>query len=386
MAGLLGLIGTRAQAWPEGVQLHGFASQGFLLTSDNNFFGGTDGDGSFGFGELGLNGSWQISPDLLLSLQVLSRRAGETDDGDLRMDYGFLDYSFISDADNRWGIRLGRIMNPLGLYNDTRDVAFTRPSILLPQSIYFDVNRNLALSADGVQLYGERRTDWGDFFLQLGYVYPRVDDPDFERSIFFGDALGDLESDPSWIGRLTYERDGGRFRFMVSGAQVNVGYDPGGPIDPFQAGKFRFQPLILSAQYNAERWSFTTEYAPRPVSLYSFGPFLPDTDFTGQSYYLQGTYKFAPRWEGLLRYDVLYWDTDDRDGSKFAELTGLPAHSRFSKDWTVGLRWDVTPSFMLRAEFHYIDGTGWLSELENPGRLDTDRYWNLFAILASFRF
>ena len=30
------------------------------------------------------------------------------------------------------GIRLGRMKTPLGFYNDTLDVPFTRPSILLP--------------------------------------------------------------------------------------------------------------------------------------------------------------------------------------------------------------------------------------------------------------
>ncbi|MEE4379791.1 MAG: hypothetical protein V2J55_20070, partial [Candidatus Competibacteraceae bacterium] len=115
LAGILGLAHAQDWEWPEGIQLHGFISQGYLLTSDNNFFGHSQDNGSFDFRELGLNGSWRVSPRLLLSLQALSRRAGETDDGDLRVDYGFVDYSFLSDADNLWGIRLGRTMNPLGL-------------------------------------------------------------------------------------------------------------------------------------------------------------------------------------------------------------------------------------------------------------------------------
>ncbi len=52
------------------------------------------------------------------------------------------------------------------------------------------------------------------------------------------------------------------------------------------------------------------------------------------------------------------------------ELQGnIPAHSRFAKDITVGLRWNVTPSIMLRAEYHYINGTGWISPFDNlaPG-------------------
>ena len=371
---------------PANLQFHGFASQAFIWTSDNDFFGESEDSGTFDFRELGVNSSWQALPSLRLSLQVVARWAGAGDDGSPRVDFGFIDYSLLSDADNLWGVRLGRIINPLGLYNDTRDVAFTRPSILLPQSIYFDSARNLALSADGVQLYGERRTAIGDFFFQVNGGLPRVEDPEFEREIFTGEVSGSLEAEPSLIGRLRYERDGGLIRLALTGGQINADYNPGRPIDPLDAGSFRFEPWILSAQYNAERWSITGEFALRRTRLKDFGSALPDVRFTGESYYLQATYRFTPRWEGMLRYDVLYIDRDDRDGDAFAAATGSPAHSRFAKDLTVGLRWDITPSLMLRAEFHHIDGTGWLPIVDNPDVDATERHWNLFSILASYRF
>lgn len=376
-----------AFALPENVQIHGFATQAYILTTGNNFFGDTIEGGDFDFRELGLNGSWRVTPSLQLSLQALSRNAGETDDGDIRLDYGFLDYTFVSSTEDRWGARLGRILNPLGFYNDTRDVAFIRPSILLPQSIYFDVNRNLSLSSDGAQLYGERRADIGNFTLQLSVAHPRVEDPDFERAVFFAyPAPGQLVPELSWIGRLAYESDRGGLRLMLSGGQVNVSYDPKGATDPYLPGDFRFDLVILSAQYNARRWDLTAEYARRSSSFRDYGPLLPDFGYTGDSFYVQAAYRFAHNWEAVVRYDSLYWDNEDRDGSKFAALTGLPAHRRFAKDLMAGLRWDVTPSFMLRAELHYVDGTGWLSALENPVWSATERYWTLFAVLGSYRF
>jgi hypothetical protein len=171
---------------------------------------------------------------------------------------------------------------------------------------------------------------------------------------------------------------------MVTAVDLQVEYEPGdGPVN-LEAGEFSFSPLLFSAQYNAERWSLTAEYERRPVSLKKFGPLLPDTEYTGESYYLQGSYRFNSSLEGVLRYDVLIWDRDDPDGEEFAALTGIPAHRRFAKDWTVGLRWDLLPSFMLQAEYHRVDGTGWLSELENPDGFE--RRWDLFAVMASYRF
>lgn len=370
--------------WKETFQVHGFASQSFILTSENNFFGESEDDGTFDFRELGINASLRPFPDLLVSAQLLSRRAGESDDGDIRLDYGLLDYSFISEVDYLLGIRLGRIINPFGLYNETRDVAFTRPSILLPQSIYFDRTRNLALSADGGQIYGEYRSGIGDFILQFNVARPRAGEPDVERSLLLGNFPGDLEGDLSFIGRLLYEKDGGRIRLGISGGMVNVSYDPAGPGDPLGAGSIDFDPLILSAQYNAERWSLTGEYALRHFASQDFGP--PARSFTGESYYLQGTYRFSSDWEGIIRYDVLFANRDDREGEEFEARTGLPSHTRFAKDFTVGLRWDITPSFMFRAEYHNVNGTAWLPLEDNPSLQATERHWDLFALLLSYRF
>ncbi|MGH8503069.1 MAG: hypothetical protein ACREVE_11480 [Gammaproteobacteria bacterium] len=371
---------------PSGLQIHGFASQAFILTSDNDFFGDSDDGGSFDFTELGLNASLRPLPRLQLSAQILSRRAGEGDDGNIGLDYGFADYSFISNPTNLFGLRAGRIKNPLGLYNDTRDVAFTRPSILLPQSIYFDRTREVALSADSVQLYGEHRmrTELVDF--QFGVIRPRVSGQESELALLGRDRPGALDDKTSFIGRVIYERDSGRLRFALTAAELNIGYDPAdGVADDLSAGSIRFQPWILSAQYNAERWSLTAEYALRRFNIKGLGG-IPDQSFTGESYYLQGTYRFSPRWEALLRYDVLFTDRDDRDGEGFAGATGRPAHNRFAKDLTVGLGWNITPSFLLRAEYHNVDGTGWLPIRDNPDLAATEEHWDMFLLQGSYRF
>jgi len=364
--------------WPETLQIHGFASQGFVLTSDNRFFGDSE-EGSFDFTELGLNVSIRPLPDLQFSAQALSRRAGEGDNGDPRLDYGFLDYSIISDQSRNLGIRLGRVKNPLGFYNDTRDVAFTRPSIILPQSIYFDRTRNLALSADGLHFHADQRTNIGDFFYQLGVVYPDVDDAK-TTNVLIANKPGQVEGALSSIGRLIFERKGGRIRIGLSGALVNIRTKSS---TTSTEGMIRFRPLILSAQYNAEFWSLTSEYALRYLKYQGVEGF-PDFSRTGESFYLQGTYRFLGKLEALLRYDVLYQDRNDRRGNK---ATGAnPKHSLFAKDWTLGLRWDITNAWMSRIEYHYVDGTAWLSSLDNPSPSKTDRYWDMFSILVSYRF
>lgn len=161
---------------PQNLQIHGFFSQGWLKSTDNNnVFGNSSSDsGSFDFREIGLNASMRPLSNLQFSVQGLSRTAGNGSPGNIRLDYGFIDYTFSNQENSQLGIRLGRMKNPIGFYNDTRDVPFTRPSILLPQSIYFDRTRKLAIAADGVHLYGEYRSDYGDISFQAGVVRPLV--------------------------------------------------------------------------------------------------------------------------------------------------------------------------------------------------------------------
>lgn len=370
-----------------GLQVHGFLSQGYIKTTDtkNDVFGdSSSGKGSFDFREIGVNASHRPLTNLQFSMQLLSRQTGEDSKGGIRIDYGFVDYTAYATESKEFGVRLGRTKNPFGFYNDTRDVPFTRPSILLPQSIYFDRARNLALASDGVQLYGESRSNWGDITVQFVTGFPQVDAKSTEAAILRKDQPGDLTPKLSYLGRIIYERDGGRVRLAITGAEVNAGYDTG-VNDLLRAGSFEFLPLMFSAQYNAEHWSITSEYALRHIDLKNFHPRV-DQSFTGESFYFQGIYRFNSAWEAVLRYDVLFVDRKDRDGDEFQAATGRPDHSRFAKDLTVGLRWNITPSIMLRGEYHRVDGTGWLSTLDNPNPAFTDRHWNLFAAQVSYRF
>ena len=136
------------------LQFHGFLSQGYLLSDGNNFYGNSL-RGSTDYTEAGINSAWRASPTLNFSGQIISRDAGNTDNGDIKVDFLFADLKTFESDSSGLGFRLGRVRNAFGLYNDTRDVLFTRPTILMPQAVYFEGNgfRELFFASDGVQLY-----------------------------------------------------------------------------------------------------------------------------------------------------------------------------------------------------------------------------------------
>jgi len=370
------------------VQIHGFGSQAAVRTSDNRWFGDSP-DTSFDFTELGLNASARLDPRLLLSGQVLFRRAGDMYNGDPVLDYGLADLTLHSSAESRFGVRLGRIKNPLGVYNETRDVPFTHPGIFLPQVVYFDRVRNLVLSTDGGMLYAESYNDFGNLSLTIGTGQAVIDE-NVEWAYVFGDFAGDMKPNGNtWISSFWYTNPSERLKLGLSGATLSIKFEPDSmPFPSLGAGKTNIVYWILSAQYNAEKWTLTAEYAREPLQWRGYGPLFPERDVTGEGYYLQGTYRVRPNLELLARYEEGFPDKDDRSGRKREAATGglLPANFGFSKTFTAGIRWDINPYWMLRAEYAYNDGTFNLSGRENPDFAELARYWSLFSVQVAFRF
>ena len=381
---LIGLnVHAESNLWTDSFQIHGFISQGYTKTDENNFYGNSV-NGSFDFRDIAVNASARLSPKLLVAGQVFSRRAGEMADGSPTLDYALLDYTYVNSMDWRSGIILGRIKNPYGLYNESRDLASSRPSIFLPQSIYFDQVRDLMLSSDGIQLYANKYTSNGFIEAKLNYGMLSLED-DFSKLIIGLPLLGKLEQNtPSAFGRLLYDHDVCRIRLASSLSYMKLDYIPAA-IDFFADGNSDVNTFILSAQYNAEKWSVTTEVTQQQIIGKDFGSLIDDFNSHTLGYYIQGTYRIKTDWELLLRYDVFYVDDTDKDGSGRGEALGRPPHLSYSKDWTIGVRWDVTDDFMLRAEYHNVHGASWLSSADND--LDeTSEHWQLFSLLAAYQF
>lgn len=386
---LLGALLAAPPAWADQLadtryHVQGFAAQGLIGTSNNRFFGDSRDAASTEFTEAGLHGTWQPLDALRLSGQALYRRAGESDEQGLRLDYAQADWQFYQSDVTRLGIRLGKVKLPYGLYNETRDVPFTRSGILLPQSVYVDNSRELLLAAPGVFLHGASVQKYGATDFQLGWVRPEFDSESVEYS-FLGNARpGTLEGKGALGARLRWDLPT-ETTLMLTYADARGDYSPGGG-DLLAAGKVKFRNTLFTLQQRFDTLTLTAEYGEPRFSLSGFGPWLPDTQRKVQAAYLQGEWRFHQDWELMLRRDVFYRDQDDRNGRQFQAATGLPAHSMFAHDWTLGLRWDATPSLMLRAEYHHVNGTAWLPGPDNPDLINREQRWNMWLLQAAWRF
>ncbi len=369
------------------LQVHGFASQAAIKTTDNRYFGNSSGT-SFDFTEIGLNASYQSTPNLLFSGQVLVRRAGEMYDGTPSLDYGLVDFAPVSNTEQRLGVRLGRIKNPFGLYNETRDVPFTRPGIFLPQVIYYDKVRNLLLSYDGIMFYGDRYLEQGNVSLNLG-VGQSVIDNNVEWAYLGGDFEGNLQGDGiNWgIGSLWFSTPADELKLGLSAILTEMDFDAR-PESALSSGTIDVFDWVASFQYNAADWTISAEYSRAPTQWNDLGPYFPFEDQVMEGYYLQGAYRLRPNLEIMTRYEEGFANRNNRDGRASSDLTGgsTPRFDFFSKIWTLGLRWDINPNIMFRLEYQRHDGTYALSIRENPDPGNLVREWDVFAASISVRF
>lgn len=146
--------------------LYGFVSQTVSYSTANNYIGNTEEKWSADYREMGA-GVTLSNNDYVGSLQLISRRAGGMNDGDIAIDHAFVGKTWLDDGAS-WLFALGKNKLPYGIYNETRDVPSTRPSILLPQAIYLERTRDLANSQLSARV--EYQKDDLDFVFVAGKI------------------------------------------------------------------------------------------------------------------------------------------------------------------------------------------------------------------------
>ena len=140
--------------WNRTVQIHGFASQGFVHTDRNNWLTMHSAHGSGAFTDFGANVSMQFTDKFRFGAQVYDRNLGNLGEWHPSLDWAFADYRF-----KPWfGLRGGKVKTVLGLYNDTQDFDFLHTFALLPQSVYPTDLRDAAIAHLGGDLYGRITT------------------------------------------------------------------------------------------------------------------------------------------------------------------------------------------------------------------------------------
>ena len=374
---------------------NGFISQGVAVSENNNFMGDSQSV-SFDITEFGINGAWEFNQRWRAASQILYRSIGQVDAPKLNLDYGFFDYRVQSKASYYWGIRLGRVKNPYGFYNETRDVAFTRPSALLSQTLYQDSLRDFTLSSDGINFYSEFFSEIGSFRVDMNVGRSSFTDATRDFA-FIGRTKGELKSRGTLIARLLYESDDGRFSAAYSRAHGKTHYDAAvgdmdrvtlpvvGTVDvPIADGEYELDADVFSLRYNQRAWELTGELALVDQKNDDFGLSTGRRSSTSELDYLQGRYHLNSQLTVVARWERVYANTDDKKGDNLI-LRGRASHGGFHKNNVLGLVWQPSARWMFAIEAQDIEGTYTLTDYAAINDFSAERDWKFYVGILSYR-
>ncbi len=345
------------------LQVHGYATQGFLYSNQNSWNGTDSENGSAAWTEAVVNLSAQPESKLRIGVQARYFLLGDYGD-QITLDWAQVDYR----VNEKLGFRVGKVKSPVGLLNETQDIDPAQLWALLPQSIYPIASRNSLLSHYGGIVYGT--VPLGERFGKLeyrGYGGVRIlasSDGVFTQLSSLGLTVPNGTHGPTFGAHLVWHT---ALPGLKIGASDEYDHETGelglagmqgtledGPMKlPFFFGQYEKKRLMLAGEYSRTRLNSTSRFPNLPA-------FTNQIDF--RAFYVMGSYKLTTKFTAGAYY------------SYSMNLKAPVSSSRFEKDWTVSTRYDFNPYLYAKAEQHFIDGTAWGFETsDNPNLQPTTR-------------
>jgi len=387
-------------SWIDRIQLHGFASQGYLSSDQNNYYADTE-EGSFEFNEFGLTVLANPIDRITVGLQILSRDLGDISNNELDIDWAYGTY--------RWrdwfGISAGLLKVPWGFYNESRDIDLLRPWVFLPTSLYNERLRDAYSSYTGISIGGDILTDrFGSATYSIGYGEKVLSNDstayimDINQENVFQNIQNKahdlLLSKFDWETPIPGMRIGASFLTCLLDLTAETNSHQGWiendvpPGTPIIDNSGRLSAIVLSAEYTLGGLTVAAEYLnEREYDLVAYNPYTGNrvngSEQHSEGYYASLAYRFTPWLQCGIYYSVHYPDSDDKDGDELVE-NGEPAYNAWQKEAVLTARFDITEQWLVKFEGHAINGTADIPEFANPDGLSEDSF--LFAIKTTFSF
>jgi len=395
------------------LDVHGFVSQGFLKSNYNNYLVNSV-DGSFEFNEAALTTSIRVSDNLRIGMQLFARDLGSEGNNNVVIDWAYGDYR-IKDY---LGIRIGKIKTPVGQYNQGRDVDLLRTSILLPQGVYQESMRDFILAFQGASAYGNLMLGiLGDIDYECYYGTLNVPETDsnFWKNIFTGlqDTLTRQLPEGS---TASVEKPDVTMKYVVGGAvkwnsplqglnlrgsyatgKLNIDADIQAvvPLMEIQPGLFlnNFMNIPLSAKIDVQHfYTLSAEYshynltatAEYLIENYDFTIEGKKLNYKGEGYYFLTDYRFSDYFAIGSYYSVHYPRENDKTGDYPAKW-GDPRCFAWQKDWCTTLRFDINHNWLIKLEYHLINGCGQVRKFDNPSG-EIKENWMLYGLKTTYHF
>ncbi len=371
------------------VDIHGFVSQGYLKSDENNYLGQSQ-RGSFDFNEAGVNVSKNLSPQLRVGMQLFARDLGTLGGDQITLDWAYGDYR-ISDS---LGVRVGRIREPGGFYNETRDIDLARTSILLPQSVYPENYRDVLSSYNGGCVYGDvRLAGLGSLDYQLFGGGEKIgSNSSVAQAVTDAGALSVSSVDVKYVmgAGLVWTTPLRGLRLGATVTKLAIDYSGQttaipffAPSQPFHITLDQLEQFIVSAEYTVGDLIVSAEGERIHVRGTTDIPGQPEIRFDSGGWYLNADYRLTHKL-GIGCYYSEYYSVAPNGDSHDPSM--------YQRDLALTCAYDITDNWLVKVEGHWIRGYAALLQQENLGpgfpfgskQAETD--WVLFAAKTTVSF
>lgn len=388
---LLSCLCSAAWAQEDNFNFNGFVGLGYIQESANNFVSLNGDDQEIV--EVGLRFSYDYSSRLSVTGQVGYRRFGEyANDYGPRIDYAQITYlsSLFDNSEQRYSI--GRVKNQLGLYNLARDIPLSRPSIVLPQSAYLEIWRNLFLSTDGVSLTSNIYLDHGVLSGTLTYGRVQFDD-NFNKNMLGDSVSGSWTQRSNLVADLRYTNELYKIGASYHAIKPNYNAQPDDSVPFVPVGNFiqgidgvlDMQSYFLFAQLYLDQFEFSAEYTYRNVDIQGFTA-SQSFDRSMEGYYFQVAYSPSSDLTLTTRYEDFYRLAKYKHGVYTPNFSFEPYYNN-ARSLTFSATYHIDANWTFMADFHLVKGSGFLAPFATPTIPSlAERTWTLGAIQAVYSF
>ncbi|MEO6003844.1 MAG: hypothetical protein ABIZ04_04835 [Opitutus sp.] len=361
LAGVFAMLVSAAGAVAIGnsnIQIAGFFSQGWLYNSENNHPTRNDG-GTWDFREMALNASTPIGSHLRVGGQVFAQRFGSIGEDKVILDWAVADYNFTP----AFGIRVGRVKYPKGLYGEALDLDVVRPFVFLPAAVYSPILRDFSASFDGAMIYGALSSAAGSFDYKLFHGdIPMSKEKGvaefYNNSGLYSASGGGVQSlnmDSVTGGQLAWTTPISGLKAVYSYSYyTNLSTDgpfAAAPMFNLHSNFKKFAWTTYSVEYVRNAWTFAAEWQRSRGGLaYAAAPVLATVnDHSGWD----GWYgSVARRLNDKFEVGGYYGSLENN-----ATTTSHSDPRVHQRDTALSFRYDVNEHLLFKIEAHHIDGT-----------------------------
>lgn len=299
------------------VRFNGFLSTGYSRASNDAGFAGIDTSSEiYDVSLMALQGSFDITDEIQAVMQIVGR--GE-ESWEPDMEWAYLSYRPMGALQ----LRAGKMRQPLFMYSDFLELGYSQPWARAPQSVYGQspssymgadaaYTFNLDASAVTTQVFGGH-----------------LEDEDEGRGVIV-DVRNSFGASTSWTNYVWTVRG------VVSTGKLNLETSSGQQLVSDESASY----LGFGVSYDDGSWQIISEATRTEID-----GFYADTDAA----YLSVGHRFGAFTPYVVIGRVESKDNDERPAM-------LAAMNTERDEYSVGVRWDVTPGVALKADWTHVTG------------------------------